>query len=1038
MRKIAIVCCTIFSSLMPVYGQSSNASLAGRVTDSQKAVIPGAVMTLTSHSTNISIETTSNAEGIYRLAGLKPDEYTLSVKKDGFRHYQNDAITLNTQDSRILDVSLDIGSVGETVTVEATPINNAESAAVSTVVSTKLIANLPMNGRSLNTLFELTPGVTFSPAGTANSGGMSVNGQRPSANYLTIDGVSGNVAVGIQPDVGGVFSGTSFATTAAGSSAGLLPVDAIQEFRIQTSTFSAEFGRTPGAQIQITSKSGSNSFHGSAYEYFRNNALDANLWFVNANRLAQPALRLNNFGGTLSGPIIRKRLFFFYSHELLSMRQAQNGSLSVPSLAARQQAAPIFRPFLAAFPLPNGPVSSANPLLATYNWAYSTPVTSTSDSLRVDYSLTERIRGFVRYSYSPSKSQPYMGSTISVVDYQLFTLTAGISQILGSHTLNDFRVNWSTNGGSAESVQTTLGGSVPLQSENFKFPGYDFANTTTLVRFIAGNVQFGPATRNKQRQVNIVDTVDLQRGAHNIRLGGDYRMLSPEIYKNNLANFGIGQTADAVRDGILQIFQSIQYYGGSRPVAVRFNNLSTFFQDRWRINDRFTLDYGLRWDLNPAPADELGGPGRITGGFDLSNIGGLRFDFKAGAPWKTRYLNFAPRVGLAYVVRQGNSPLVIRAGWGIFYDPGTAAAAGQFTLGSAPYTASATLSNYPIAQVDLGQLDLRASTALPVGVLWASDPDMRTPWSHQWNVSLEQTVARDTSMSLSYVGSVGRRLIQQASFGNQVPTVATGRLVIATNAGSSDYHSLQMQLRHRIRRGIDALVSYSWAHAIDTASTEATLVNARLSRGASRGSSDFDIRHSLAYGVHYDIPLLSKRHLLNAIIDGWSTDVLGRWFTAPPLNVTTSLPTDVNYSGRPDVVAGEALVISDPRVPGGRRLNAAAFVTPSVPREGSLGRNIIRLFGLSQLDMALSRRIYQTDRVKVVFRAEAFNVTNHPNFAGVGTLLTSGATFGVASTTYAGAYGGGSGYGSAVNGSLNSAFSTGGQRSIQLSLRATF
>lgn len=1039
MRQVLLVYLIIVASLSPLTGQGTSASLSGRVTDAQRAVITSASVTLISHSTNLRSETTSNSEGIYHLAGVAPGEYALTVKKPGFKVYENPSVTINVQDSRVLDINLQVGSVGETITVDATPLNNTDTAAVSTVIDTTLIANLPMNGRSLNTLFELTPGVTFTPAGTDNAGGMSVNGQRPSGNYLTVDGVSGNVAVGINSSAAGPYSGSTFATTAAGSSGGLLPVDAIQEFRIQTSTFSAEFGRTPGAQIQITSKSGSNSFHGTAYEYFRNDALDANLWFVNANRLVQPALRQNNFGGTFSGRIVRNRLFFFYSREALLLRQAQNGSATVPSLTARQQAGDVFKPYVAAFALPNGSVSPTNPLLATYNWAYSTPVTASSDSLRLDYAQNDRIRGFFRYSYAPSQSKPYTGSVISTIDYRLFTLTGGVSQIITPHILNDLRANWSTNAGTAQGSQTTIGGSVPLTGEALNIPGYDFANTSTFVGFSGGSVTFGPATRNRQRQINIIDTLDVQRGAHNIRVGVDYRSLSPQLYKNSFANFSLGRTTDALRDGILVTFQYIRYYNGEGPVSVRYKNISAFIQDRWRLNDRLTLDYGLRWDVNPAPTDELGGPGRITSGFDLSDISRVNVDFLSGnGPWRTRYLNFAPRAGIGYVLRKGNSPLVVRAGWGLFFDPGTAASAGMFTLGTQQYQASATLPNVPISQIDFTQLQLQGLRSLPFSVLWLSDPYMRNPRSHQWNLSIEQTVAKNNSISISYVGSIGRDLIQQVNYGNQIRNVATTRLTIATNRGTSDYHSLQAQFRRRMGKGIDALVSYTWAHAIDSASTETVLVNARLGTGTSRGSSDFDIRHSVAYAMHYQLPGVSKNRLLNGIAGGWSLDVVGRWFTAPPLNVATSLPTDLTYTGRPDLVDGQKVVVVDPSVPGGKRLNAKAFATPTVPREGTLGRNALRLFGLAQVDSSLSKAVYSTDRLRLVLRGEAFNLTNHANFAGVDTLLTNAATFGVASTTYANVYGGGIGYNGAVNGSLNSAFATGGQRSIQLSLRLSF
>ena len=349
-------------------GQSATATLSGTVVDDKDAVVPGVEITIVNPVTGLKRTTTTNDEGFYSFPALAPGTYSVRTQRSGFAPMEIKEVVLNVSDQRSLRIRLRVGQVGETVEISASDTIK-QDLAVSTVIDRQFVANLPLNGRSIQTLINLTPGAVITGASSQNPGQFSVNGQRTSTNYFSVDGVSANFGVnnfaGYNPAVAGAVPATSI----QGSFSNLVSIDALQEFKIQTSTFSPEFGRSPGAQISLVTRSGENLFHGSAYNYFRNDALDANDYFNNLNRIKKQPLRYNNFGGTVSGPIqlskkifgpiaydAHDRTFFFFSYEGQRFLLPQGAVLTVvPSLAARQGAPnEIARQTLNAFPLPNG------------------------------------------------------------------------------------------------------------------------------------------------------------------------------------------------------------------------------------------------------------------------------------------------------------------------------------------------------------------------------------------------------------------------------------------------------------------------------------------------------------------------------------------------------------------------------------------------------------------------------------------------------------------------------------------------------------
>ena len=1072
------------------HAQTELAGVYGRVTDASGAVIVDAEVEIKNTETGISTTVRSNQNGLYTIPSLHPGQYLINVRKPGFQSVTVTDLTLNVQDNVVRNFALKVGSIAETVTVRADDVNiNTMDASVSTVVDRNFAENLPMNGRSFQALVELTPGVVVVPTNVADQGQFSVNGQRAASNYWMVDGVSANIGVGVsgpQANENGL-AGVNGSFSALGGTNSLVSVDAMQEFRIQTSTYAPEFGRTPGAQISIVTRSGANQFHGTVFDYLRNDALDANNWF---NGFVTPAVpkpkeRQNDFGGTFSGPIFKDHTFFFFSYEGLRLRLPETVISTVPDMAARQGATPAMQPFLNAFPLPNG---SDNPAtgVAQFNSSFSSSSSLDAASLRIDHRLKDKVNLFARYNYSPSEVIQRGGgllapSVVTPTKITTQTGTVGATWSISPIVANDLRFNYSRTNANGHSFLDNFGGAVPLGSLPFPSP---FTAQNGQLRFNIFGVQSGLLTdgvfiQNVQRQINLVDSISVQKGSHSLKFGVDFRRLSPvqrPVQYSQLVNFGSVARAErgSASSGAIQ---------SRSPAYLLFRNLGAFAQDTWRVTPSLTLTYGLRWDVDFA-ASTLSGPSlpAVTG-FNANDLSQLAIAPAGTPPFTTSYGNVGPRIGIAYQLGQNpNRPTVLRGGFGIFYDFAnvqTGVLAGvnpPFGRTNSLFGAAAV---FPFSA---------ASSAPPVippaGTLanvLALNPDLKLPYTLQWNVALEQALGRQQALTLSYVGAAGRRLLQTTFlfFPPSNPNIGVGQLV--DNSATSDYDALQVQFERRLSRGLQALVSYSWAHSIDTASASSVQIgsNENIPGGGNinRGSSDFDVRHTLSLGVTYEVPAPAGNLFMKSIVRGWSLQSAIQARSAPPVDVSDgdffTFNTGFFADIRPDVVPGQALYLFGTNCaavmhglgnlspgqgcPGGKALNPAAFADPPTTpagcnpavdllcnpaRQGNVGRNALRGFGATQWDFAVHRDFPIHESVKLQFRAEMFNVLNHPNFGQpVGTLLSpsfggaAATRFGLSNQTLNQSL---AGTGVAGTGGFNPLYQIGGPRSIQLALKLVF
>ena len=1054
-RFVPFVVCLALNTFS-LFAQSPNGNINGLVSDPSSAAVVGAEVVAVNDVTRVQYSTTTNGEGIYVLPNLPPGPYRLQVSKIGFKTLIKPDITLNVQDSRSINFTLLIGALHEIVTVAGgTSLVNTETGTVSTVVDRKFVENLPLNGRSFQDLILLTPGiVTNTPQSTVlsdSNGEFSVNGQRTESNYYSVDGSSANFGGAIgQPAVVGN-SGALPASTMLGTTQGLVSVDALEEFRVQSSNYSAEYGRSAGGQFSFVTRSGTNLLHGLAFDYLRNDVFDASDWFNGLFHQPKPPLRQNDFGGTFGGPLIlpgvyhgRDKTFFFFSYEGLRLIQPQPASISLaPTPALRQSVPAPLQPIVNAFPLPNCPPSATNCTndlgdgLGQFIATWSNPSSIDTYGIRLDHDLGQRLKLFFRFSDAPSSQTSRLGGSVSnpatvfLTATTLRTYTLGATSALTSRIGNEFRLNRSTFDGDDSSRITAFHGSASV----------DFAQLHGLTSqqsdiavglFFSGSANIVIADQfhrlGRQQQWNVTDSISAAIGTHQLKFGMDYRTLSPIQTPSSPVVFYEYDSEDSM------IANSADFASAQSTVAARphFVNFSAFVQDDWRVAPRWSVSVGLRWDVNPAPSAPKGNlPYTVNG--RLNDPATLSLAPQGTSLWRTSWYNIAPRFGTAYVLRnKSGAETVVRGGVGVFFDTGQQT--GVFGYHGAGFTGTADYcpsgcsgpSTFPLAAEQISPPIDNPPTG-PGLLIYGFAPHLQLPFTLQWNTSVEQALGKSQALTVSYVGTSGRRLLQlnQLNLGSANPMIGT--LVFIKNGLTSDYHAMQLQFQRRVNHGLQALVSYTWSHSIDFGSRN----NAFPSQ---RSSSDFDVRHSLSAALSYELPASFHDKFVAAALNHWAIDSRFSARSGFPVTLNGASRTDPvtlqRYFAGLDLISGQPLYLHGSQFPGDRSINPGAFAIPADGEIGDAPRNLARGLGAWQLDFALRRDFPIHEVLKLQFRAEAFNVFNHPNFGTINPSYCPGGpscTFGQATATLAQSLGG-----------LNPLYQMGGPRSMQFALRLVF
>ncbi len=1036
--------CLFLISSCALMAQDS-AVLGGTVIDPKSAPVAAAKVTLFDKAHNKIREASTTKGGDYGFEPIPAGTYSLEVAKDGFSPVKVERVVVQARGRQILNFKLSAGDAKTPVTIE-----EAEAIAGDVTVGVSLshnyVSNLPIDGRNLDALARVAP------SSVAGAGaGFNANGIRSNTNYYSLDGISLNVLAG--PGEGGVAGGRrvggipnslTMSHSALSSEQGTYStsLDAISNVNYQTATYSAEFGRSPGTQIAVSSRSGSNQFHGSVYEYYRGTNFNAADWFANANGFGRGDMKQNQFGASVGGRIIPDKTFFFVSYEGLKLTDPANTTVVVPSLATRAAAGVTLRPYLNAFPIPNGATLTNGGAL--YSAAFSNDLKRNMMSARLDHAITSKHLLFARYYNAPSDSnnrsaQYTAPNVITDSRYRYSGVTGGLTSWLNPNTINDLRVNYTSSSVTLTPTMDTFGGAVLLR-ETQAFPdGVTSANGNFGISVIGGSAYaFGAGSRTSQKMYQVTDTLTMTAGSSTYKVGFDFRAANPTYDRPSYTSlslfngYSLQKTSSVLLDGSMLSAKALTAVVSSNQTSVypSYKNFSLFFQDMVRLGPGSILTFGVRWDVNPAPGARSGpSPYALSSAFSgrIAQNEPL-FD--------TRWADIAPRIGFTQNIRSTpGKELTLRFGLGMFHDMGYGTVLS--TTEGAPYSSVRTslLPAFPLISEKNSPPTLPETTK-PFGQLSTSDRYLMSPLVYSWNISLERNLGARQAVTASYLGTRGRKLLTGSSSYSNSADYTILRMI--TNGAESDYHALQTQYRRRLSSRLQTQFTWTWSHSIDTSVAD-TPNGLSSIYGGDRGNSDFDARHTINWSGSYAIPH-PKVAVADYILRDWHLDWVATYRTSLPYDVTgvsvltsngdATSPVGLFAQVRPNYTVGENWV-ADAKVPGGKRLNASLFTATSGFYNGALARNALKGFGARQVDLGIRRDIPFRDTMRFSFGAQAFNLTNTPSFLNPvrdeSATLTS-PLFGLSTRSASTAYGGAAG----------SFYRAGGPRSVQFVLRFHF
>lgn len=1080
----ALLCCAF------AFSQTPTGELTGSVLDPGGAGIAGARITVTNNATNTGRTTVSNEVGLYNVPALQPGVYSVRAESQGFQSVLQTNLEIQVGQTVRLDFSLKVGEVKETVEVTASAVQlQTETTELGTVIENKRIVDLPLNGRNYLQLASLVPGATTNgPAssqgqqrmgGARNQFALNVAGQRVHFNHYTLDGVEN--------------TDPNFNTYL------MLPsIDALQEFKVESGIFQAEYGRAM-AQVNVSTKSGTNEFHGAFFEFLRNSRLDAKNYF-DRGELPIPPFKRNQFGATFSGPAIKNKLFGLFSYEGLRERKALTSTGVVPNA---QQRAGDFSFFSGTIMDPatrvveNNRVTSETPfpgnripanriqalsrrvlndfyplsnLTGPNNFINNEGRRQTNDQYhaRADFARNTSDNWFFRYSqsgdlgYIPAFA-PNMGNN---VDVDVKQAVLANTRLLGTNKVNEFRfaVNRMVSQNIQQRANTTnvvadlgipdVDTSIPLfwGIPFFQINGFSSIGECNDCPFVNWNTTF-----------QLTDNLSWTRGRHQFKMGGEYRRLRYNqigaVVPRGRFTFsgqytgpnGSGGPNNGMADYLLGLMSNTEGQVGAPIANYRNYYMAFYLQDTWKVTNRLTMNWGIRYEAEPPYLDKHDAIVNIDYNWDDSRpltfvragtgdpyAGNPPFRLPSSIPYvrdgrfgrrayKPDWNDFGPRLGIAYQI---NDKTVLRSGAGIYYvrDIGNAV---FDIVRNAPFTirrneaANALISNLNWARPF-------SITGAPTFIL-ANQWNEPTSYVNQWSFGVQREITKSSNLEVTYLGSTGVKLRRLASYNDPQPGPGNiqqrrpfpllGNVQVMHAPANSNYNALHVRLQQRYSSGFTLLSSYAWGKSIDTGSGIRTTdgdtlitTNQRNLR-SERGLSAFDFRHRWTNSFLYELPFGRGRALgsgigraANLLIGGWN---IGGIFT-----LQGGFPATA-YCGGGLVQNGgsgcypDSLGVSPQRERGSqdpRRwfdtgaftdrigVNIAGGQAPTDFRFGNSARNTIIGPGLINIDASLNKNFNITERHRLEFRFEVFNAPNHPNWGQPGTTLRT-PTYGVITGT---------------------------------------
>jgi hypothetical protein len=1073
-----------------VSAQVDTGSISGTVKDVSGAVIPGAEITVTNAATRVTATTVTNSAGVYQVLALIPGTYSVKAAATGFGPQVMNDVNINVQSKVEANFTLPIGQIQqEAIVTAAEPLLQTQSANIGGVVESEQIRNLPLNGRRYADLALLEPGVRVNP-NVANPAvdRFSANGNLDLQNYFSLDGVDNN----------------SGSTNLQEGSVQVVqpPPDALQEFRVQTRTYSAEFGTSAGAVVNASIRSGANQFHGSLFEFLRNNVLDANTFFNNKNGVKRGHFSQNQFGGTFGGPVVKNKTFFFGDYQGFASRKFQTIRSTVPtplmksgnfteytkalsdSVVPSQKGCisgniisgncmdPAGKQLLALFPDPNIPgLTPGTPGswtgAANYQFPYSVPNDTHSMDVRIDHNLSAKNQVFARYSYfhvnrqdPPWTSDPTVGNGNFATQYRLHGQSVAMAwtDTLSSSMLNQLRLGFNRMYAHSDPVGLELGTSLASKYGLNGIPvGPNSAGLPPIN--ISGLTRLGSSPWRPQWQVSqvwqLVDNFNLLRKTHSFQFGYEFRRqsvtfldirsLQGELFSNGIYS---GVSGFGVADFLLGNINESRF---TTPlVAHNYINGNSFYgQDAWRISDKLTVNYGLRYEFftpvlnrqNQLSNFSPDGGGKIIS--VASNASGL-FERSLIQPDKN---NFAPRFGFAY---HAMGPVVIRGGYGVFYQHTNRIGSESVLALNPPFVIDGDLvqglgSTTPIFQLKNGfPIGLYTPSVVDLTRLQnrAQDSNQRTGYVQQASFGPEFQLRQNLVFNVNWVGNWGHKMnrLRNANQGQVVgydssnnPIVAfpyanlntvvqsakgTGQhafLELATNDGNTSYNALGVSLRRRFSKGLGYQFSYTYSHNlsdyVDNLTGGSTPTNA-YNYSWEKSNSPWDVRHVFVANAVWALPIgeggrfLSGQGMASKLIGGWQVNTILTFKTGLPFGVSASDNsfTGPSHANRPDQTgdpfAGASTNPDDIVIGGtGFFINPAAFASPAPGKFGNLAPRVYHGPGWENIDLSIFKIFKLTEARRIEFRTEFFNAFNHPNFANPSASITSPGSFGKVSST---------------------------------------
>jgi hypothetical protein len=959
----------LFFASFKLSSQVALTSLNGTITDEQGKRIPLAKVKATNIATGLVRETETGVQGTYVIADIAAGTFAIEVSKEGFAPFRLRSAKMEVGQPRTLDIKLEVAEHAERLSVtEAGFQLDRVDATVGVPVEQKQVDELPVNGRNWSTLTALVPGAIDTGAGDQRT--IRFAGHGLDDNNLTLDGV----------DATAVFNQMQREYVRL-----TIPLESIDQFDVKDQTFGADVeGGTAGGQVAVVSPSGTNSLHGNAFDYFRNNAIEARTPFSGPS--PNPFL-LNQFGAAVGGSIIRNNLFFYATFEGLRQRLDGTQIGLTPSSSFIAQAAitsPALLPILQAYPAGTSPTSQAN----IWNYVALGRQLDNEDSgmIRLDYHLSDRTTSFVRFNSDEAVETLPTGQLIAKTQYDT-KANSGVFEVL--HVFSPVLVNEFKFG-----INQNFYHSATLSPAPYTISVSGFSS-------LGGNT----TSDNPSKTISLLDDIAWSKGSHTLKFGFEFKRdflnqgtsSSGTLTYTSIANFMNDQAGSASYTAILPL------------VRQRKNEYWVYAEDEWKVASNLTINAGVRYNIFNAlhAIDNHAAP------FDFATCGG--FCPNTAAFFHPRFDDIDPRVGIAWSHRN----TVVRVGAGIYHTDGQ--------LDDQNLPINNTVNRYSFTNVAFPGLTYPLAPFLTyaenggLGVVSPRDLDRnrKDDYVAAWTLSLQQSLPLGLVATASYLGNKGTDVLTTTYTNlavppsNIVPYPAFGAVSWRGDVGNSTFEAMQLHLRRAFHNGFLLSANYMWSHSINDGSIgggESDTPQDSFCRSCDKASSDFDVRNMFNLSTVYTLPFgaakkrLSSPGIARTLLGNWEISAIGTAQTGLPVNITidrsnSSVPglDAISGSERPNYAAGQSLTPAGGSTPNDW-INAAAFATPSNGTFGNLGRNAFRAPGVAQLDLGVSKFVMATERLTVRFRGDLFNVTNRAQF-GAPNADVYAANFGVITTT---------------------------------------